>query len=45
MAILHYEIPDALHKALKIDAARQGVTLKDLIIAYLSEQVDTDLED
>ena len=41
MAILNQEIPDDLKRALKVDAARQGVNLKDLVIAYLYEHVDT----
>jgi hypothetical protein len=35
MAIIHYELPDDLHRALKIRAAEEGVTLKALIIRYL----------
>lgn len=32
---INYELPDLLHKALKIEAARQGVTLKQLVIDAL----------
>lgn len=35
MAILHYDIPDDLHRALKVRAAQEGVTLKALIIRLL----------
>jgi plasmid stability protein len=35
MAIIHYELPDDLHRALKIRAAEEGVTLKALIIRFL----------
>jgi len=41
--IVHYEIPDDLHRALKIEAAKRGVTLKALIIELLS-LVDTPKE-
>lgn len=35
--IIHYEIPDDLHRALKIRAAEEGITLKALIVRYLTE--------
>jgi plasmid stability protein len=35
MAIIHYELPDNLHRALKIRAAQESITLKALIIRYL----------
>jgi plasmid stability protein len=35
MAIIHYELPDDLHRALKIRAAQESITLKALIIRYL----------
>ena len=34
---INYEIPDDLHRALKIRAAEEGVTLKELIIRLLTE--------
>ena len=37
--IIHYEIPDRLHRALKMDAASRGWTLKETIIHYLAEGV------
>lgn len=40
MAQLNYEIPDELHKALKVKAAQEGVTLKDLITFYLAYAED-----
>ena len=36
MAVINYELPDELHRALKIRAAELGMTLKDLIIELLS---------
>lgn len=32
---INYEIPDDLHRALKVRAAEEGVTLKQLIIELL----------
>jgi len=37
--VINYEIPEELHRALKIQAAQEGVTLKDLIIRILSAAV------
>lgn len=37
---INYEIPEELHKALKVQAAEEGVTLKDLIIRLLAEGVN-----
>jgi plasmid stability protein len=34
---VNYDIPDDLHRLLKIRAAEEGVTLKDLIIRLLTE--------
>jgi predicted HicB family RNase H-like nuclease len=34
---VNYEIPDDLHRALKVKAAQEGLTLKALIISLLSE--------
>lgn len=34
---INYELPDDLHRALKIRAAEEGVTLKELIIRLLTE--------
>ena len=36
MPHINYEIPDDLHRALKIEAAKRGITLKALIIELLS---------
>lgn len=38
---VNYKIPDDLHRALKIRAAEEGVTLKDLIIRLLTEAVQS----
>lgn len=35
MPHINYEIPKDLHRALKVRAATEGVTLKDLIIRLL----------
>ena len=32
---INYELPDDLHRALKAQAAMQGITLKEYIIALL----------
>lgn len=32
---INYELPEMLHKALKIEAARQGVTLKQIVLDAL----------
>lgn len=34
--IIHYELPDDLHRALKVRAAQEGITLKELIIRLLT---------
>lgn len=39
MAILHYDIPDDLHRALKVRAAQEGKTLKALLIEILVSAV------
>lgn len=39
MAIIHYEIPDDLHRALKVKAAQEDKTLKALIIELLALMV------
>ena len=36
---LNYEIPDAVHREAKAAAALQGVTLRDFLIAALTEKV------
>lgn len=36
---INYTIPDDLHRALKIRAAEDGVTLKELIIRLLTEGI------
>ena len=33
--IIHYELPDDLHRALKVRAAQESITLKALIIRFL----------
>jgi predicted HicB family RNase H-like nuclease len=43
MAIIHYELPDDLHRALKVRAAQEGVTLKVLIIRFLELGVEREL--
>jgi plasmid stability protein len=37
---VNYDIPDDLHKALKVRAAEDGVTLKDLIIELLTAALE-----
>ena len=37
---VNYEIPDELHRLLKMQAAAEGVTLKDLIVRLLAESVE-----
>jgi len=39
---INYEIPEALHRDLKIKAAEQGITLKELIIGYLTSSIVLD---
>jgi len=34
---INYELPDELHKALKVRAAEEGITLKELIIRLLTD--------
>jgi plasmid stability protein len=34
---INYELPADLHRQLKVRAAEEGVTLKDLIVRYLQE--------
>jgi plasmid stability protein len=34
---INYELPAELHRALKIRAAERGITLKDLVVRYLTE--------
>lgn len=36
MAHINYELPDDLHRALKVRAAEEGVTLKELILRTLA---------
>lgn len=36
------EVPDDLHRALKIRAAEKGVSLKDLIIDLLTEALEAE---
>lgn len=37
---INYELPDDLHRLLKIRAAEEGITLKELIIRLLSEGLE-----
>lgn len=37
MGHINYDIPEDLHRALKVRAAQEGVTLKELIIRLLRE--------
>ncbi len=39
MPSINYEIPSDLHRALKVRAAQEGISLKDLIIRLLSAGV------
>lgn len=39
---VNYEIPDDLHRALKMQAASEGVTLKALVIRWLTEKLETE---
>ncbi len=39
VAIIHYEIPDDLHRKAKSAAALEGVTLKDFVVAALEAAV------
>lgn len=41
MVNINYEIPADLHRALKIRAAEEGVTLKELIIRLLMAGLST----
>lgn len=38
MVNLHIEIPDELHKQLRLDSVKKETTLKDLIIGLLEEE-------
>lgn len=40
MANINIEIPDELHKELKLKAVEKGVTLKDLIIQKLDKKLN-----
>jgi predicted HicB family RNase H-like nuclease len=39
MAVIHYEIPDELHRRAKAAAALQGKTLKDFLVEALNRAV------
>lgn len=39
MAHINYEIPEPLHRALKMEAASRGVTLRKLIILLLAREM------
>jgi plasmid stability protein len=39
---IRYDIPDDVHKALKVRAAREGLSLKDLVIQILTEAAQAD---
>ena len=38
--LINYDIPDELHRALKVRAAEEGVSLKDLLIRLLAEALE-----
>lgn len=40
--ILHLPIPADLHRALKAEAAIQGIALKEMVATYLTEGLDKD---
>ena len=42
---INYAIPEAMHRALKAQAAHLGITLKEMIIVYLTESLAQDGED
>ena len=39
MAVIHYEIPDELHRTAKAAAALRGITLKDFLLEALNRAV------
>lgn len=39
MALIHYDVPDDVHRRAKSAAALQGITLKDFVISALEEAV------
>jgi len=39
MALIHYDVPDELHRKAKAAAALQGVTLKDFLSKALEDAV------
>ncbi len=39
VTLIHYEIPDDLHRRVKAAAALEGLTLKDYLIRVLEEAV------
>jgi plasmid stability protein len=41
MATINYEIPEDLHRALKMKAAQHGVTLKEVILVYLAWTIES----
>ena len=42
VARIHYEIPDDLHRAAKVKAAQDGITLKELVVRALEAAVADD---
>ena len=42
---INYAIPVEMHRALKAQAAHLGITLKEMIIVYLTESLMQDGED
>lgn len=40
MAVVHYVIPDGLHRACRTRAAAEGVTLKALLVRALSNELE-----
>lgn len=45
MAGMNYEIPDDLHRRCKVEAAKQGRTLKDYVLEALRQAVERDERD
>ncbi|CAN5531398.1 hypothetical protein BH10ACT1_BH10ACT1_33480 [soil metagenome] len=40
MPLIHYEVPDELHRRAKAMAAERGITLKEFILQALKHEVD-----
>ncbi|MDQ3756507.1 MAG: hypothetical protein M3394_01495 [Actinomycetota bacterium] len=39
--VMHYEVPEELHRRVKIAAAREGITLKEFMLRALTAAVET----